>query len=429
MTTARENQNESLTTQEIYRKPRILITDRDKDFLDWIGAQARNLLCDFVVSEDISGALLEASSRKFDALIISVYKENAGKVRAFAQEIRRIPANKNIPIAFILDSGAESQAEAGIAGALELTKPISADKLASTISVLMSDSFEHFRALVVSESPQATARLAHILEQTGIQSKFVLRPQRTIEFLYDFEPDVLLIDTELFGVTASDLSTSLRNSSRWDHMAILLFSSRGKTCSSETLAVCRADGSVDLSRANSEIAEKTRTISKQVRSSYESGGRDFLTGLSLRDRLYKKYIPQLDSPDAVTTNLSLAWLDINKLKTINENFGHTTGDRILVTLSSFLLQRLNDSSCLVCRWGGDELVVAVKALPEEASALIENAVLDFTLINIPPMDKPVRINAGIAHYPKDGKTVDELLSVADWRLHNAKRDARPVCSS
>ena len=346
-------------------------------------------------------------------------------------EIRGLSNNRNIPVAFVLEEGlktAKLKAEKVISS-LIIQKPLAMDKLANAIGTLISDSFEQYRALVVSESPQATAKLASRLERANIDSKFVLRPQRTLEFLYDFEPDILLIDVELFGVSPDELCISLRNSSRWDNMAIMLFSSKGNEIDEEKVSSWKADDSLSLANQDDSIGEKAKSVGKRTRATQESSGRDFLTGLVLREKLYDKYIPQLEDPDSVTTNLTFAWLDISKLKAINESFGHTAGDRVLVTLSSFLHQRLNARNALVCRWGGDEIVIVAKGLKEQTEAELKNAILDFSLIKIPNIEKNVRLCAGIAHYPDDGKTVDELLDVANWRLHNAKRNATSVCAS
>ncbi|MBZ0188512.1 MAG: hypothetical protein K8F91_19850, partial [Candidatus Obscuribacterales bacterium] len=86
-----ENQYDSLSTQEIYRKPKILVADRDAEFLDWLTSNSRNILCDFVVCQDISSALLQASSKKFDGLIVAVYGDSESKSLVFAEEVRRLP--------------------------------------------------------------------------------------------------------------------------------------------------------------------------------------------------------------------------------------------------------------------------------------------------------------------------------------------------
>lgn len=422
---------ESLTTQEIYKKPRLLVCDKDKAFLEWIAASGQNMLCEFVTTKEKSKVLLEASRKEFSGLILGVSEEGESKAISFLNEVRSLSTNKNIPALFVLDEGmktAKIKAEK-VNGALILQKPIGLDKLANAIGTLISDSFEQYRALVVSESPQSTARLASRLERANIESKFVLRPQRVLEFLYDFEPDMLLVDTELFAINPNDLCKSLRNSSRWDNMAILLFSSKGKDIDHEKVAQWGADDALSLDSEGDSIGDKAKAIGKRTRATAEAAGRDFLTGLCLRDRLYDKYIPQLEDPDSVTTNLTFAWLDIAKLKAINDTYGHSAGDRVLVTLSSFLHQRLNHKSALVCRWAGDEIVIVVKGLKEEAESEIKNAVLDFSLIKIPNLDKNVRVCAGIAHFPEDGKTVDELLDLANWRLHKAKKATSNVCSS
>lgn len=421
---------ESLTTQEIYKKPRILVLDQDDRFLDWVNQSGQNMLCEFVTTKDKSKLLLEASRKEFSGLLLGVSADKEKKMINLLTEVRGLSNNRNIPVAFVLQEGMKPTKLKGekISSSLILQKPFGIDKLANAIGTLISDSFEQYRALVVSESPQATAKLASRLERANIESKFVLRPQRVLEFLYDFEPDILLVDTELFSISPKDLCNNLRNSSRWESMSILLFSSKGKEIDEDKIAQWSSDDCLREINDDS-IGEKAKAVGKRTRLSQESSGRDFLTGLVLREKLYDKYIPQLEDPDSVTTNLTFAWLDISKLKAINENYGHTAGDRVLVTLGSFLHQRLNDRTALVCRWGGDEIVIVVKGLKEQTEAELKNAVLDFSLIKIPNIEKNVRVCAGIAHFPEDGKTVDELLDVANWRLHNAKRNATSVCSS
>lgn len=422
---------ESLTTQEIYKRPNILVLDKDKEFLDWIASKGTNMMCEFVVASQKSKVLLEAARKEFSGIIIGVDKDKETKSINLLHEIRGLTTNKNIPVVFAMEEGMKTVKIKGekISSSLILQKPIAMDKLANAIGTLISDSFEQYRALVVSESPQTTAKLASRLERANIESKFVLRPQRTLEFLYDFEPDILLVDTELFGINPQDLCNSLRDSSRWDNMSILLFSSKGNLLEEDNVAKWSADEFISFENGDESIAEKAKAVGKRVRATTESGGRDFLTGLAMRDKLYDRYIPQLEDPDNVTTNLTFAWLDVNKLKTINENYGHTAGDRVLITLSSFLHQRLNSRSALVCRWGGDEIVVVVKGIKEQTESELTNAVLDFSLIKIPGIEKNVRVCAGIAHFPDDGKTVDELLDVANWRLHTAKKSTSNVCSS
>lgn len=427
---ADSNKSESLTTQEIYRKPRILVCDKDETFLDWVSSNGQNMLCEFSTAKSKSKILLESSRKEFNAVIIGVTKDKEEKAISFLNEIRSLSTNKNVPVAFVLEEGMKPtklKAEK-ISSSMIIEKPVALDKLANAIGTLISDSFEQYRALVVSESPQSTAKIASRLERVNIEARFVLRPQRTLEFLYDFEPDILLVDVDLFGVSPEDLSRSLRNSSRWDNMSILLFSSRGTEIKEDLITDWSCDDSLSLN-SSEDIGEHAKEIAKRTRAKAESGGRDFLTGLVLREKLYDRYIPQLEDPDSVTTNLTFAWIDIAKLKSINESFGHTAGDRVLLTLSSFLNQRLTNRTALICRWGGDEIVAVVKGIKEETESELKNAVLDFSLIKIPDIDKNVRICAGIAHFPDDGKTVDELLDVANWRLHNAKRNSRSVCSS
>lgn len=427
-----EEKLDSFKTQEIFKQPKVLVADSDQKFLDWTESVGGSLLCKFITCTDSSSLLLQASKSKLSALLLGVdLDKDPAKIIALARKIRAVPNCRHLPIAFVAQNAAEADkiSETQMDLCLYLTKPLSINSLANALSTLMSESFERYRALIVSESPQTTAKLASNLEQHCVRSKFTLRPQRTVEYLYDFEPDVVLVDTEIFSVNATELCSNLKASSRWDNLSLVLFSSKCNKIDDSEITAAHANSKLDFALAPEVFCFEVKDIAKTVRAKAETANRDFLTGLGLKDRLYERFIPQLSNPDEITTNLSLALIDVARLKTINDRYGHTTGDRVLITLTSFLLQRFDDPSNLVCRWDGDKFIVALKSAAKEADSAIENALLDFTLLKIPPVDKPVRLHAGMSHFPGDGKSVDELIDIANWRLHTAKRDSRILCAT
>lgn len=427
-----EEKLDSFKTQEIFKQPKVLIADSDQKFLDWAESNAGPLLCKILTCSDPSGLLLQASKSKLSALLLGFdMDKDPARVITLAQKIRALPNCRHLPIAFVSTNAdeAEKASETRMDLCLYLTKPLSINSLKNALSTLMSESFERYRALIVSESPQTTAKLASSLEQHCVRSKFTLRPQRTVEYLYDFEPDVVLVDTEMFSINATELCRNLKASSRWDSLSVVLFNSKCNEIEESDVTAAHASSKIDFSLPPEVFGFEVKDIAKKIRATAETANRDFLTGLGLKDRLYERFIPQLSNPDEITTNLSLALIDVARLKTINERYGHTTGDRVLITLSSFLLQRFEDPSSLVCRWDGDKFVVALKAAAKEADSAIENALLDFTLLKIPPVDKPIRLHAGMSHFPGDGNSVDELVDIANWRLHTAKRDSRILCAT
>jgi hypothetical protein len=84
-------------------------------------------------------------------------------------------------------------------------------------------------------------------------------------------------------------------------------------------------------------------------------------------------------------------------------------------------------SVAVCRWPEDEFVVVLKGPSDTAKSVLRNTILDFSLIKLPFYDEPVKLRAGVSFYPEDGKSLDSILDLASWRLHNAKKGTDAVC--
>ncbi|MBZ0189568.1 MAG: GGDEF domain-containing protein [Candidatus Obscuribacterales bacterium] len=81
----------------------------------------------------------------------------------------------------------------------------------------------------------------------------------------------------------------------------------------------------------------------------------------------------------------------------------------------------------LCRWEEDEIVVVVKDSADVFVPLLSNALLDFALLDVPIVKRSIRLNAGVASYPNDGDTIDEILDIARWRVHNARGSDQGIC--
>jgi diguanylate cyclase (GGDEF)-like protein len=120
--------------------------------------------------------------------------------------------------------------------------------------------------------------------------------------------------------------------------------------------------------------------------------------------------------------MAVLFLDIDHFKEVNDSFGHLVGDDLLRQISERLKERLRASD-LVARLSGDEFVILLHLQSEDtarhvADVLIREMGRDF-LLN----DQRISISAsiGIAYFPKDGRSLDELLDRSDQALYSAKR--------
>ncbi len=166
--------------------------------------------------------------------------------------------------------------------------------------------------------------------------------------------------------------------------------------------------------------------------------------LALRDDLTgawnRRYLRQLlgeDWKSLITTQgtITLLVLDLDFFKEINDSYGHGAGDVVLQQASDQLRANFRAEDRLI-RYGGDEFVVALfGAGAEEARALAERARRALATVDVagaagaPPVRLPLSFSMGVASFPADGVSGEEILAVADRRLYEEKRARRPAATA
>ena len=126
--------------------------------------------------------------------------------------------------------------------------------------------------------------------------------------------------------------------------------------------------------------------------------------------------------------LSLALLDVDHFFKINEEYGHITGDHVLVAVAEAILANTG-SNALVGRYGGDEFVIVFPGEEREQAFLkIEKIRQELSQRELVAEHKQtiqgLRISGGVASFPMDGRTENELFRKADQALYRAKVSGR-----
>jgi diguanylate cyclase (GGDEF)-like protein/PAS domain S-box-containing protein len=149
---------------------------------------------------------------------------------------------------------------------------------------------------------------------------------------------------------------------------------------------------------------------------------DELTGLLNRRAGYAVFEQQLQLAIRQRTVLTIALLDLDTFKNINDQFGHQVGDRALRLASDTFRSRLRASDTLM-RWGGEEFLLLMPdtslaaglSVCEELRQQLENASLKASGRRI-----PLTVSAGLAACPEHGKSIKNLVQNADKALYRAK---------
>jgi len=164
---------------------------------------------------------------------------------------------------------------------------------------------------------------------------------------------------------------------------------------------------------NIEYIESIETIKRQANT-------DYLTGLYNRRYFFENVTPQMDPNGAHT----LAMMDIDHFKSVNDTYGHDAGDEVLKTVAQLLKQHFQPAN-LVARLGGEEFSVFFPGSQlQEAENKLEDfrKTLEKTTIKADRHEIQCTISIGLIH--NEAQQLDRLINQADELLYQAKQNGR-----
>lgn len=155
--------------------------------------------------------------------------------------------------------------------------------------------------------------------------------------------------------------------------------------------------------------------------------RDGLTGLYLR-RYFMDRIKQ-ELPNCYRNNFPCSFLmiDIDNFKNYNDEYGHMAGDMVLKLISRVLLNFVD--SGIACRYGGEEFSILLPDVSKLDAARIADNIrkaLKKEDVELRRIKTHVTVSIGVAAFPEDAKTHEELIMKADERLYKAKREGKDM---
>ncbi|WMB72628.1 EAL domain-containing protein [Shewanella oncorhynchi] len=172
----------------------------------------------------------------------------------------------------------------------------------------------------------------------------------------------------------------------------------------------------------SDITERKRTEADLRRlANY-----DVLTGLPNRSLFSSRLLQSIQAAQQTGEKLALLFLDLDRFKHVNDSYGHSMGDALLVEASS-RLQSCISSEHLLCRFGGDEFVIllrnanSIDDINHVAERLLEQIVAPFKLYG---REFYISTSIGISIWPDDAVQPEAFIKNADLAMYHAKEEGR-----
>lgn len=149
---------------------------------------------------------------------------------------------------------------------------------------------------------------------------------------------------------------------------------------------------------------------------------DSLTGLANRQLFLDRLDLSLHHAQRNNRQIAVLFIDLDLFKAVNDSLGHIQGDQLLRTAAK-RLTRITRKSDTVARLGGDEFTMLMEDIhsPSELEEIANKILLAIAQpIELDGQHTFITASIGIAHYPNDAATADQLLSFADQAMYNAK---------
>jgi len=279
--------------------------------------------------------------------------------------------------------------------------------------------------LIVDDSQTILAYHATILEQAGMLVKTVVEPLKLLGALNDFNPDLILMDLYMPGCNGVELARVIRQIDGFLSTPIVYLSSENDfNTQAEAMSLCGDDFLVKPIGAGHLVSAVT-TRATRARFLRSLMIHDGLTGLLNHTAIKEELAREVIRSSRLNSPLSLAMVDIDFFKKVNDTYGHAAGDHVLKSLARLLKQRLRETD-IVGRYGGEEFAVIMNDTDAASAAkVIDEIRTVFSRLLHLSHDEEFSVNfscgiADLAHFPDAVR----LSEAADKALYQAKQRGR-----
>ena len=242
-------------------------------------------------------------------------------------------------------------------GIAYFTKPINSTELIDQLDLITASQVqEPFRIMIVEDSSISLTYYSVVLEQAEMHIKALLDPMKLFEALNNFNPDLILMDLYLPGCNGIELAKVVRQMDGFQNIPIVhLVNENDLNTQSDVINFRGGDFLIKPISPMQLVAAITSRVSR-MRSLHALMILDGPTGLLNHTAIKEELAREVIRSNRLKTPLSLAMIDVDSFKKINDTYGHAAGDRVVKSLARLLKQRLRETD-IVGRYGGDEFYV------------------------------------------------------------------------
>jgi diguanylate cyclase (GGDEF)-like protein len=165
------------------------------------------------------------------------------------------------------------------------------------------------------------------------------------------------------------------------------------------------------------------TLRRNLDSEKSLASSDPLTGALNRRAFFDIAEYELNRSRRYEHATTIAYIDLDNFKEINDRLGHAVGDTLLVTVTEAITSNIR-STDILSRFGGDEFVILLPETPGSAAAMFLKKIHEQLDRAMSVRNWPVSFSIGAVTYPKSPPGVEEVIKKADMLMYEVKRSGK-----
>ncbi len=278
--------------------------------------------------------------------------------------------------------------------------------------------------LLIAEEPDVSYRSP--LEAAGLEVVGVSGGAAALVSLHRFRPHLVIADSEVKGLPINDLARTLASTAD-GFLPLIVVGSEPSTVQRRHAAM--SAGAVDYFQITAEIellalrAKQLVTVRQSIDRLRDEADIDHLTGLANRRRFRAALAREVERWRRYGAPCALLLLDIDYMKSINDEHGHPFGDLVIRHVASTLSQVSRDTDT-AARLGGEEFALLLAGIEADKAELAARRLLGILSAELIEGVRNVTVSIGLAACPAHANSERTLYAASDAALYVAKNEGR-----
>ncbi len=397
----------------------------DKDTLSY----CQQVECELDVADTSSTAFSKAQSMAIDGIVVDLTSENYLKTVQFCRQLRQAHVDNNLPMACLISKDQPVDAGqllySGFSQAINT--PVEKNDLLKALCHLLAtrQTIKH-RVLVIDDDQVLCNFIASVLSVQGILVKTLSDPVEVMSHVDTFQPDLVLLDVMMPGISGYDVCRLLKATDKWQSLPVLYLTSTN-TPQARSLAF-KAGGDDFLSKPviTEELIARTNLHLDKALMLRKPLEHDRLTGCLQRQVFYKRIDTLMNESDGKLAGGTVCVLEINRFDELAGQHGLLTLEMIIARLGQLLRMRF-PAEALRAHLGEKTLALFAPgrdiAVTEAAIKLLSDEFASLSFHNHKGEEFKASLSSSVVNLSSSAQDIESIIELAHKRLASSREES------